>query len=177
MAWKVCYTIEYEDGKCSTVEFANDPDLNYPTYKIKGSKDIDAINDAIAYITEVLEENCLRVVRKGLQLEVMEPSDKVVFYRYRDFSATKTYILLDGQGKEYESTAPGQLGGHKKLKIYGKLDCPSARRHIEKGEYVKYRVFFPDETTAIEAGYRPCGICMKDAYKKWKEEKNSSTFK
>ena len=172
MAWKVFYTIEYENGKCTEVEFANDSELNYPTYKIRGAKAEDAINDTIEYIKEIFEENCLRAVRKDAQLEVMEPSDKVVIYRYKNFFAAKTYVLLDKQGKSYESTVPGKLGGHKKLKIYGKLDCPSARRHIEKGEYVKHRVFFPDEMTAIAAGYRPCGICMKDEYKKWKQEQH-----
>ena len=39
------------------------------------------------------------------------------------------------------------------------------QRAIEKGQYVQYRVFFKDEETAIAAGYRPCGICMKEKYK------------
>ena len=28
---------------------------------------------------------------------------------------------------------------------------------------------FADEETAKAAGYRPCGVCMKEEYKKWKE--------
>ena len=44
---------------------------------------------------------------------------------------------------------------------------------IKKGHYVKYRVFFKDEDTAIEAGYRPCAICMPDEYKEWKNNKDS----
>lgn len=83
----------------------------------------------------------------------------------------KTYRLINSEGKEYESKVKGTLGGHKKLKIYGKLDCPSAATYIAKGQYVKYRVFFLDEKTAIEAGYRPCAKCMPEMYKKWKEEK------
>lgn len=78
------------------------------------------------------------------------------------------YMLIGKDGKEYESVTPGTLGGHRKLKIYGRLDCPSALRHISKGHYVQYRVFFRDEETAIAAGYRPCGVCMKSAYKEWK---------
>ena len=78
---------------------------------------------------------------------------------------TKTYKLMDENGNIYVSEQPGTLGGYKKRKIYGRLDCPSALRHIAKGEYVKHRVFFADEATAIKAGYRPCGICMKEAYK------------
>lgn len=80
------------------------------------------------------------------------------------------YKLIGKDGKLYESELPGLLGGHRKLKIYGRLDCPSALRHIEKGHYVKHRVFFIDEETAIAAGYRPCAICMKDAYLRWKEK-------
>ena len=80
------------------------------------------------------------------------------------------YTLIGRDRKPYKSFEPGTLGGHKKLKIYGRLDCPSALRQIAKGNYVKYRVFFADEETAIAAGYRPCGVCMKKEYKKWKAE-------
>ena len=80
------------------------------------------------------------------------------------------YKLIGKDGKTYLSEVPGILGGHCKLKIYGRLDCPSALRHIAKGHYVKHRVFFADEETAIAAGYRPCGVCMKEAYKKWKSQ-------
>ena len=85
----------------------------------------------------------------------------------------KTYKLIGKDGKEYESKTPGTFGGHKRLKIYGKLDCPSANKWILKGHYKKYRVFFPDEETAIAAGYRPCGVCMKKKYKVWKREKDA----
>ena len=82
----------------------------------------------------------------------------------------KVYHLIGADGKPYDSTEPGTLGGHKGLKIYGRLDCPSALRYIAKGQYVKYRVFFKDEATAIAAGYRPCAVCMKEEYKRWKEK-------
>lgn len=78
------------------------------------------------------------------------------------------YKLLDENGKEYLSEEKGTLGGYKRQKIYGRLDCPSALRHIQKGKYIKHRVFFKDEATALKAGYRPCGICMKEKYKQWK---------
>ena len=80
----------------------------------------------------------------------------------------KIYHLIDKNGNTYESEIPGTLGGHRRLKIYGRLDCPSALRYIAKGQYVKYRVFFADEETAIAAGYRPCARCMLEEYKKWK---------
>ena len=81
------------------------------------------------------------------------------------------YFLTDKDNKQYLSDTPGQFGGHRKLKIYGRLDCPSANRYVQQGEYVKHRVFFKDEATAIAAGYRPCAKCMPEAYKKWKEKK------
>lgn len=87
----------------------------------------------------------------------------------------KKYKLMGPDGNEYLSEEKGTLGGHRKLKIYGRLDCPSALRHIDKGHYVQHRVFFKDEETAIAAGYRPCGICMKQAYKKWKSEKEGKS--
>ena len=82
----------------------------------------------------------------------------------------KIYKLIDREGNLYESKEKGQLGGHKKLKIYGTLDCPSALRYIAKGQYVQHRVFFKNEETAKAAGYRPCGVCMKKEYEEWKKK-------
>ena len=84
----------------------------------------------------------------------------------------KEYKLIGKDGKPYMSSEPGTFGGHRKLKIYGRLDCPSALRYIEKGQYVEHRVFFADEETAIAAGYRPCGICMKSQYSEWKKKQS-----
>lgn len=86
----------------------------------------------------------------------------------------KTYKLLDKNGQEYKSLVPGTLGGHRKLKIYGRLDCPSAKRFIDKGQYVQHRVFFIDENTAKAAGYRPCYYCMREKYLEWKKEVNKN---
>ena len=80
------------------------------------------------------------------------------------------YYLQDENDKVYLSPTKGRFGGHKKLKIYGRLDCPSAARYLAKGQYAKQRVFFSDEETAVAAGYRPCGVCMPEAYKKWKAQ-------
>ena len=85
----------------------------------------------------------------------------------------KKYKLMGADGKEYFSEPKGKLGGHRKLKIYGRLDCPSALRHIAKGHYVKERVFFSDEATAIAAGYRPCAACMKEEYRIWKQNQGN----
>ena len=84
----------------------------------------------------------------------------------------KEYKLVGSNGKIYLSKIPGTLGGHKRLKIYGKFDCVSALKWISKGKYIDNRVFFENEEVAKEAGYRPCGVCMKKEYKIWKEENN-----
>lgn len=81
------------------------------------------------------------------------------------------YKLVNKDGEEYLSDIPGTLGGNKRLKIYGRLDCPSANRWIAKGYYVKDRVFFLNEEDAIAAGYRPCAVCMKEKYEQWKATK------
>lgn len=81
----------------------------------------------------------------------------------------KKYKLINSNGEVYLSDVPGQFGGHKRLKIYGKFDCPSANRWIEKGHYVANRVFFLNETDAVSAGYRPCAVCMRKEYNDWKE--------
>ena len=84
---------------------------------------------------------------------------------------SKLYKLTNCNGRIYLSNTLGKLGGNKKLKIYGRLDCPSANRWIKKGFYIKNRVFFKDEETAIAAEYRPCAICMPNEYKEWKKTK------
>jgi methylphosphotriester-DNA--protein-cysteine methyltransferase len=83
-------------------------------------------------------------------------------------AAGETYTLLRADGRPYQSSDKGGWGGHRGAKIYGRLDCPSALRAIACGGYVKYRVFFADEQTAIAAGFRPCGICCEDRYQAWK---------
>lgn len=45
----------------------------------------------------------------------------------------KLYKLINKNGKQYLSEIPRTLGGHRKLKIYGRLDCPSALRYLAKG--------------------------------------------
>ncbi len=81
----------------------------------------------------------------------------------------KIYKLIGADGKPYESTEPGTLGGHRRNKGYGRLDCPSALHWLAKGYYAPHRVFFADEATAITAGYRPCAVCMKEHYALWKQ--------
>jgi methylphosphotriester-DNA--protein-cysteine methyltransferase len=76
---------------------------------------------------------------------------------------------LPGADKRpYASPQPGTLGGHRRTRIYGRLDCPGAQRAIARGGYVANRVFFADEATAVAAGFRPCAVCLPVAYARWK---------
>lgn len=81
---------------------------------------------------------------------------------------SKPYTLTGPDNRPYPSPTPGTLGGNRRAKIYGHLDCPSALRALPAG-YAANRVFFADEATAIAAGYRPCGTCMRAAYRAWRE--------
>jgi hypothetical protein len=83
-------------------------------------------------------------------------------------SGGRTYSLLGADRRLYRSTAPGRFGGHRKSRIYGRLDCPAALRAIVGGGYTAHRVFFADEQTAVAAGYRPCAVCLPGAYAAWK---------
>ena len=86
---------------------------------------------------------------------------------------TKTYTLLGANGKPYRSPTKGTIGGHRGSKIFGRLDCPSALRAIERGGYIRHRVFFADPATATKAGYRPCAVCRPDAYRQWKDSRRA----
>ena len=82
----------------------------------------------------------------------------------------KTFRLIGRNGKPYASPVPGTFGGHRGSKLYGRLDCRSALQAIARGGYLKNRVFFLDESTAIAAGYRPCAVCLPREYRAWKEK-------
>jgi len=81
---------------------------------------------------------------------------------------SRRYRLLGADRRVYLSDVPGQFGGHRRSKIYGRLDCRSAGRALAAGGYAIHRVFFADEDTAIAVGYRPCAVCLPAAYQKWK---------
>ena len=81
----------------------------------------------------------------------------------------KMYKLIGADGEQYLSETPGTFGGNGKDKIYGKLDCGTALRSIREypGVYEQHRVFFADEKTALAAGYRPCGNCLREKYREY----------
>lgn len=55
------------------------------------------------------------------------------------------------------------LAGNRRLKIYGKMDCQSGKRMKKEN-----RVFFKNKQEAHNAGYRPCGNCMREDFEAWK---------
>lgn len=102
--------------------------------------------------------------KKRYKLLLERVRDNFIKYGKKDYKLmAKSGIVL--------SKIPGTLGGNKKLRIYGKLDCKCALNWIKKGYYVDNRVFFENEEVAKELGYRPCGVCMKKEYKIWKDSK------
>ena len=80
----------------------------------------------------------------------------------------RTWTLLGPDCKLFESYRRGTLGGHRETRIFGRLDCPAALRAIERGGYVRQRVFFLNRTHARAAGYRPCAACLPKEYAAWK---------
>lgn len=63
----------------------------------------------------------------------------------------KRYRLLAADGSTYECERPGELGGNRAARIYGRLDRGSAAAALPNG-YAEHRVFFADEVVAIAAG-------------------------
>ncbi len=80
----------------------------------------------------------------------------------------RSWTLVGPDGIAFESERAGTLGGHRRSKTYGCLDCRAARQAIARDGYVSERVFFSDEPTARAAGYRPCAACMPERYAAWK---------
>jgi hypothetical protein len=78
------------------------------------------------------------------------------------------YTLIGRDGRRYASEVKGALGGHGRTKVYGTMDCPVALSLLRRGFEPRHRVFFLDEETAIAAGFRPCGACLRERYAEWK---------
>ncbi|MGB7196350.1 MAG: Ada metal-binding domain-containing protein [Collimonas pratensis] len=84
----------------------------------------------------------------------------------------KTWQLTGADGKRYDSAQAGSLGGHRRSRIYGRLDCRAALQAIARGGYIAQRVFFLHQADAEAAGYRPCAVCLPQEYAVWKKNKN-----
>ena len=83
----------------------------------------------------------------------------------------RTWMLVGADGLPRESDTPGTLGGNVRNprdRVYGRLDCGSARAALARSGYAEHRVFFADEATAVAAGFRPCGTCLQPAYAAWR---------
>lgn len=141
-----------------------------PARGFRGQSAEEVKQETVEYLAELFGLNAMMTNYVNGMLYVWNPEAATPMEKYWNFRAQRIYTLTDAAGKPYESLLPGQFGGHRKLKIYGRLDCKSASRYIAKGQYVQYRVFFADEETAIAAGYRPCAKCMKAEYDRWKQE-------
>src|SRR5881628_2455216 len=89
----------------------------------------------------------------------------------------KRYTLLGSDRRPDQSSTPGIFGGHRPGRLYGRLDCPAALRAIARGGYVRNRVFFADEQTAVVAGYRPCAVCLPDEHAQWKAGSSATTVR
>jgi methylphosphotriester-DNA--protein-cysteine methyltransferase len=81
----------------------------------------------------------------------------------------RTWKLRGPDGKAFSSGRPGTLGGHKRTRVYGRLDCPAALRAIARGGYQPQRVFFLNAAHARAAGFRPCAACLPKEYAAWKK--------
>ncbi|UFH56516.1 Ada metal-binding domain-containing protein [Spirosoma sp. KNUC1025] len=81
--------------------------------------------------------------------------------RHTDLGAT-SYARLRSLAKLIKCETV-TLGGHQPGKIYGRLTCRTGKRMKAEN-----RVFFRDQPEAIALGYRPCALCMPEAYKVWK---------
>jgi methylphosphotriester-DNA--protein-cysteine methyltransferase len=81
-----------------------------------------------------------------------------------------SYRLTAPDGSSYTSGTPGKYGGNRKQKVYGRMDCGSARSTRKRfpRAFLGHRVFFADEDAAIAAGFRPCGSCLREKYQAWK---------
>lgn len=79
------------------------------------------------------------------------------------------YRLVGPDGETYRSPAKGSIGGHRRSRIFGRLDCPAALRALARGGYAPHRVFFARIADAVEAGYRPCAVCLPDEYAEWRQ--------
>ncbi len=80
----------------------------------------------------------------------------------------ESWTLVGPDGKSWQSEARGSLGGHRRGRIYGRLDCRAALQALARGGYIADRVFFLNEAHARAAGYRPCAVCMPKDYARWK---------
>ena len=76
--------------------------------------------------------------------------------------------LTDAETSRLIAEGRISLGGNYPAKIYGLLSCRSGKR-LKRSN----RVFFSDEAAALSAGFRPCGQCLKAAYARWNQGRDT----
>ena len=109
------------------------------------------------------------IARRLSRIETNDTYRRSRLVQTRSGMVNRSYRLIGPDGLEFQSPIKGTLGGHRRSKIYGRLDCPGAARAIARGgPYPRFRVFFADEATAIAAGYRPCAVCLPEQYGEWR---------
>ena len=79
------------------------------------------------------------------------------------------YRLIGPDGREVLSKSRARSAGTAATRSTDGSTAADAAQWIAKGHYVKQRVFFADEATAIAAGYRPCANCMPVEYAAWRD--------
>jgi hypothetical protein len=99
---------------------------------------------------------------------VVSGAQKVAWAIATCAAMSASWTLTGPDGAPYQSDRPGTLGGHRRSKLYGRLDCRSALQALARGGYALDRVFFLDEHAAQAADYRPCAVCLPDQYAAWK---------
>ena len=115
----------------------------------------------------------------------MTTSLSVHFFKNKNFDliipanlqANLSSKMLETVKKEAQNLAQGFLNSDLGKKALKSSWCKSEYDfkmsvNINNQIYIidgQIDLIFKDEETAIDAGYRPCGICMKKEYKKWKE--------
>jgi len=109
----------------------------------------DTTGDAQCYCTPVSKKSLHKQIRKS-SVKLMQ------MIKHSNVSSTE----LRNRIKQKDIC----FGGNEKLKIYGRLNCKSGKR-MRKAN----RVFFSSEKEAIINNYRPCGHCMRNEYKKYKD--------
>ncbi len=89
-----------------------------------------------------------------------------IFSRRADMTTVYVHRSLDeGQLGRLLRSKRIAVAGNQRLRIYGTLHCSSGKRM-----HPKNRVFFTSAKAAIASGFRPCGHCMPEEYKRWKNE-------
>ena len=78
------------------------------------------------------------------------------------------YTLLGADRRPTAARPPARSAGTAAARSTAGSTARAALRAIAAGGYVAHRVFFADEPTAVAAGYRPCAVCLPQAYRTWK---------